>query len=101
MLVCEFEGENTRLERMPDQKPADTERNQRTSPERGNRDNNLVDTGLKGAHRSCTIIYETDDKVVIAAIKPTVAMQMIDNEKLKKIAADIEIKIKQAIDGIH
>ena len=47
------------------------------------------------------IIYETDNKVVIAAIKPTVAMQMIDNEKLKKIAADVEIKIKQAIDSIN
>ena len=46
------------------------------------------------------IVYETDDKVVIAAIKPTVAMQMIDNENLKKIAADIEIKIKQVIDSM-
>jgi uncharacterized protein (DUF302 family) len=47
------------------------------------------------------IIYETDDKVVIAAIKPTVAMQMIGNEKLKKIAADVEIKIKQVIKSIQ
>jgi uncharacterized protein (DUF302 family) len=46
------------------------------------------------------IVYEKDDKVVIAAIKPTVAMQMIDNEKLRKIAADVEIQIKQVIDSI-
>ena len=47
------------------------------------------------------IVYEEDDKVTIAAIKPTVAMQMIDNEKLGKIAADVEIQIKQVIDSIH
>lgn len=46
------------------------------------------------------IVYEKDDNVIIAAIKPTVAMQMIDNEKLKEIASDVETKIKQVIDRV-
>lgn len=44
------------------------------------------------------IVYEKDNHVVIAAIKPTVAMQMINNAELNKIAADVEAQIKQVID---
>jgi uncharacterized protein (DUF302 family) len=47
------------------------------------------------------IVYEKDNKVVIAAIKPTAAMQMIDNPELNKIAADVETKIKQVIEAIR
>ena len=46
------------------------------------------------------IVYEKDDKVIVSAIKPTVAMQMIDNAELNKIAEDIETKIKQVIDTL-
>jgi len=46
------------------------------------------------------IVYEKDEKVVIAAIKPSVAMKMIKNEKLKKIAKDVETKIKDVIEKI-
>jgi uncharacterized protein (DUF302 family) len=47
------------------------------------------------------IVYEKDDKVVIAAIKPTTAMQMIDNEPLNKIATEVEAKIKRVIDSLE
>jgi uncharacterized protein (DUF302 family) len=47
------------------------------------------------------IVYEKDNKVVIAAIKPTAAMQMIDNPELNKIAADVETKIKRVIEAIR
>ena len=46
------------------------------------------------------IIYEKDGKTVVAAIKPTVAMGMIENEGLKTLAVDIENKLKKIIDGI-
>jgi uncharacterized protein (DUF302 family) len=46
------------------------------------------------------IVYEKGDHVVISAIKPTIAVQMIDNPKLKKIAVNVETKIKHALDGI-
>ena len=47
------------------------------------------------------IVYEKDDKVVVAAIKPTVAMKMIENEPLNKIAEEVESKIKRVIDSLN
>lgn len=46
------------------------------------------------------LVYEKGSKVVIAAIKPTVAMQTIDNPQLRKIAADVEKQLKQVIKTI-
>jgi uncharacterized protein (DUF302 family) len=46
-------------------------------------------------------VYEQDNHVVISAIKPTIAMQMIDNAELKEIAINVETKIKRAMDGIR
>jgi uncharacterized protein (DUF302 family) len=46
------------------------------------------------------IVYEKDEKVIVSAIKPTIAMQMIDNAELNEIAEDIETKIKQVIDTL-
>ena len=46
------------------------------------------------------VVYEKGDHVVISAIKPTVAMQMIDNAQLSKIAKDVEEKIKQVFDSL-
>jgi len=47
------------------------------------------------------IVYEKDDqKAVVAAIKPTKAMQMIDNGQLQRIAAEVESKIKKFIDNL-
>ena len=39
------------------------------------------------------IVYEKDDTTVVSIIKPTIAMQMIDNNKLKEIAEYIETKL--------
>ena len=46
------------------------------------------------------ILYEKDDKTVLSVIKPTVAMNVIENPTLKEIAATIESKLKRAFDSI-
>jgi uncharacterized protein (DUF302 family) len=46
------------------------------------------------------IIYEKGDRTVISAIKPTVAMKMIDNPELDAIAKFIEAKLKIAFDAV-
>jgi uncharacterized protein (DUF302 family) len=46
------------------------------------------------------IVYEKNDHVVVSAIKPSVAMQMIDNKELNAIAEEIESKLKNVIDSI-
>lgn len=40
------------------------------------------------------IVYEKGDKTVISIIRPTVAMKMINNKKLKEVAEHIETKLK-------
>ena len=47
------------------------------------------------------IVYEKDGQTVVAAIKPTVAMEMITNAKLSWIAVDVEAKLKEVIDSIN
>ncbi len=46
------------------------------------------------------IVYEKGKLVVVSAIKPTVAMKMIDNSKLTEIAEEVESKLKQVIDSL-
>ena len=46
------------------------------------------------------IVYEKEDKTVVAAINPTVAMSMIDNDELKNIAVEVEDKLKKVLDAI-
>ena len=46
------------------------------------------------------VVYENGDNTAISIIKPTVAMGMINNEKLKKIARNVETQLKQAFDSI-
>jgi uncharacterized protein (DUF302 family) len=46
------------------------------------------------------IVYEKQGKTVISIIKPTKAMDMIKNEELKKIASEVESKLKQVFDTI-
>ena len=46
------------------------------------------------------IVYEKDGKTTISAINPTIAMQMIKNEKLRGIAQEIETKLKRAVDNV-
>ena len=47
------------------------------------------------------IVYEKNGRVVVAAIKPTAAMQMIDNPQLGTIAAEVEAQLKRVIDSLQ
>ncbi len=46
------------------------------------------------------IVYEKDGKTGVSIVKPTVAMQMIDNEPLNEIANHIEGKLKKVFEAI-
>ena len=46
------------------------------------------------------IVYERDSKTVLSIIRPTVAMQMIDNVELQKAAEAVEEQLKKAFDAI-
>ena len=47
------------------------------------------------------IVYEKGSKTVLSVIRPTVAMQMIDNAELQKIAEAVEGQLKKAFDAIN
>jgi uncharacterized protein (DUF302 family) len=47
------------------------------------------------------IVYENDGGTVVSIIKPTVAMQMIDNRELKAIAEKVEAKLAHVIASIR
>lgn len=54
-----------------------------------------------GLFLPCNIIlYEKDGKTFISIIKPTVAMNMIENNELKKLAEDIELKLQKVVDRL-
>ena len=46
------------------------------------------------------IVYEHKGKTFVSAILPTVAMSMVDNEKLRGIAIQVEQKLKKVVDSI-
>ncbi|MDH5602209.1 MAG: DUF302 domain-containing protein [Gammaproteobacteria bacterium] len=46
------------------------------------------------------IVYEDGDNTTVSIIRPIVAMEMIKNEELKKIAATVEYQLKKAFDSI-
>ncbi|MFC1906521.1 DUF302 domain-containing protein [Chloroflexota bacterium] len=46
------------------------------------------------------IVYEQEGEVFVSAIVPTVAMSMVENEELRRIAVQVEPKLKQVIDNI-
>ena len=46
------------------------------------------------------VIYEGKNKTVVSIIKPKVAMKMIGNVELDKIASTIEKKLKKVFDSI-
>ena len=46
------------------------------------------------------VIYERQEKTVVSMIKPTVAMKMIGNVELERIATTIEKKLKKVFDAI-
>jgi uncharacterized protein (DUF302 family) len=47
------------------------------------------------------IVYESEGGTVVGVIRPTVAMQMIDNLDLHRIAKDVEWRLKNVIDSIQ
>lgn len=46
------------------------------------------------------IVYEKDGKTVLSVIRPTVAMQMVDNVEFQKISEEVERKLKKVFDAI-
>jgi uncharacterized protein (DUF302 family) len=46
------------------------------------------------------IVYENDGKTEIAVIKPSVAMEMVDNDNLRDIALQVEEKLHRVIDAV-
>ncbi len=46
------------------------------------------------------IVYEKSGKTVLSVIRPTVAMQMVDNVELRKIAPAVEVQLKKAFDAV-
>lgn len=46
------------------------------------------------------IVYEKDGKTVLSVIRPTIAMQMVDNVELQKVAEAVEAQLKKAFDAI-
>ena len=46
------------------------------------------------------IVYEKGGKTVLSVIRPTVAMQIVDNLELQKVAQAVEEQLKKAFDAI-
>jgi len=46
------------------------------------------------------IVYEKGGKTVLSVIRPTIAMKMIDNVELQKLAEAVEGQLKKAFDAI-
>ena len=46
------------------------------------------------------IVYDQEGKTFVSAILPTAAMEMIDNPELKKVAEEVEEKLKRVINAV-
>ena len=46
------------------------------------------------------IVYEAGGKTILAVVKPTVSMQMIDNKDLEKTAVEVEGLLKKVFDTV-
>ena len=46
------------------------------------------------------IVYEQGDRTVLSVVRPTVAMQMIENAELKSVAELVEKKLKNVFDAV-
>lgn len=47
------------------------------------------------------IVYEKEGKTVVSIIRPTAAMEMIDNELLSEIARIVEAQLKKVFESIR
>jgi uncharacterized protein (DUF302 family) len=46
------------------------------------------------------LVYEKEGKTILAVIRPTVAMRMVSNEELEKIALAVETGLKSVFDSV-
>ena len=46
------------------------------------------------------IVHEQNEKVYVSVILPTIAMQVVKNESLQAIAAEVEARLMAAVDAI-
>jgi uncharacterized protein (DUF302 family) len=46
------------------------------------------------------IVYDNNGKTGVSIIKPTVAMQMIENNELRKLAEEVEQKLKKVFEAL-
>lgn len=47
------------------------------------------------------IVYEKDSKTVLSVIRPSVAMRMIENRELQKLAETVEGLLKKVFDAVN
>jgi len=47
------------------------------------------------------IVYEKDGEVFVSGIMPTVAMGMVENEKLSFLSGEVEEKIKKVVNNLE
>ena len=47
------------------------------------------------------IVYEKANKTAISVLRPTLAMEMVDNPDLKEIAETVERHLKRAFDAVN
>jgi uncharacterized protein (DUF302 family) len=61
----------------------------------------ILTEGSIGLMLPCNIIvYAKGGRTVLSIIRPTVAMQMVDNAELQKVAEEVEGKLKKAFDAV-
>lgn len=61
----------------------------------------ILTEGNIGLMLPCNVIvYEKKGSTVLSFIRPAVAMQMIDNAELRKVAEAVEGKLKKAFDAV-
>lgn len=46
------------------------------------------------------LVYEKDNRVAVAIVKPTVAMEPVGNTNLADVATDVEARLKRVFDSI-
>ena len=46
------------------------------------------------------LVYEKDGRTVLSVIKPSVAMNMVENPALAEIAGEVEAKLKRVFDSV-
>jgi uncharacterized protein (DUF302 family) len=47
------------------------------------------------------VVYESDGGTMVGVVRPTVTMQMIDNLDVRRVAKDVERRLKNALDTLQ